>query len=117
MVAPAAALQRGPEGSLAYVVRPDQTVEARAVRVELQQGPDAVIGLGLEADSEWFALDTLDLRRSARPALSLLGEVAHRPLATYNADGALRASVVENQAFLRLGGSLERRRFELRFPR
>ncbi len=59
-----------------------------------------------EADSEWFALDTLDLRSSARPALSLLGEVAHRPLATYNADGALRASVVENQAFLRLGGSL-----------
>lgn len=59
-----------------------------------------------EADSEWFALDTLDLRSSLRPALSLLGEVAHRPLATYGADGALRASVVENQAFLRLGGSL-----------
>ncbi len=49
LIAPAAALQRGPEGSLVYVIRPDQTVEARAVQVDLQQGPDAVIAFGLNA--------------------------------------------------------------------
>ncbi len=72
-----------------------------------------------EAGSEWFALDTLDLRSRTLPALSLLGEVAHRPLVTYNADGALRVPVVENQAFLRVAGSMmvfDRLRLALSLP-
>lgn len=59
-----------------------------------------------EAGSEWFALDSLDLKSSLRPSVSLLADVAHRPLATYDAKGALRRRVVNNQAFLHLGGSL-----------
>jgi OOP family OmpA-OmpF porin len=72
-----------------------------------------------EAGSEWFALDTLDMRSRPLPALSLLGEVAHRPLATYSADGAVRAPVVENQAFLRVAGSMmvfDRLRLALGLP-
>ncbi len=49
LVAPVAALQRAAAGTLVYVVRADQTVEARTVRVALQQGPDALIAQGLEA--------------------------------------------------------------------
>ena len=59
-----------------------------------------------EAGSEWFALDTLDLKSALKPAVSLVGELAHRPLATYGAGGALRTAVVDNQAMLHLNGSV-----------
>jgi multidrug efflux system membrane fusion protein len=47
MVMPAAAVQRGPEGSFAYVVQADQTVQPRPVQIELQQGEEAVVGKGV----------------------------------------------------------------------
>jgi len=37
-VVPAAAIQRGPKGSFAYVVKPDKTVEMRPVKVSFTQG-------------------------------------------------------------------------------
>jgi multidrug efflux system membrane fusion protein len=47
IVMPAAAVQRGPEGSFAYVVQGDSTVQPRPVQIELQQGDDAVVGKGV----------------------------------------------------------------------
>ena len=45
---PAAAIQRGPQGSsFAYVVKPDNTVEVRAVKVALTQGNLSVIASGV----------------------------------------------------------------------
>lgn len=47
-VVPAAAIQRGPQGSsFIYVVKPDKTVEVRNVNVALTQGNDSLIASGL----------------------------------------------------------------------
>jgi multidrug efflux system membrane fusion protein len=46
-VVPAAALQRGAQGTFAYVVKPDQTVENRAIKVSLVQGDWASIDQGV----------------------------------------------------------------------
>ena len=48
LVVPATAVQRGPKGLFVYVIKPDQTVEARPVEVELTQGDLAVIRSGLK---------------------------------------------------------------------
>ena len=53
---PAAAVQQGPEGSLVFVVKPDDTVEARSVVVALRQGGMAVIERGLR-DGETVVTD------------------------------------------------------------
>jgi membrane fusion protein, multidrug efflux system len=45
---PAAAIQRGPQGTFVYLVKPDKTVEARTVALSLTQGTTAVITSGLE---------------------------------------------------------------------
>jgi membrane fusion protein, multidrug efflux system len=48
IVVPAAAIQRGPQGSsFTYVVKPDKTVEVRPVKVALAQGNVSVIASGL----------------------------------------------------------------------
>jgi multidrug efflux system membrane fusion protein len=47
IVVPAAALQRGPQGTIAYVVKPDKTVEVRTVTVALTQGTEAAVAQGL----------------------------------------------------------------------
>jgi len=47
IVMPAAAVQRGPDGSFAYVVQNDSTVQPRPVQIELQQADDAVVGKGV----------------------------------------------------------------------
>lgn len=59
-----------------------------------------------EAGSEWFVLDSLDLKSPLKPAVSLVGELARRPLATYGAGGVLRTAVVDHQATLCLNGSV-----------
>ena len=46
---PTAAIQRSPQSTYVYVVKPDHTVENRNVAVELTEGDDAVIQSGLAA--------------------------------------------------------------------
>ncbi|HTG31310.1 MAG TPA: MdtA/MuxA family multidrug efflux RND transporter periplasmic adaptor subunit [Thermoanaerobaculia bacterium] len=46
---PTAAIQRSPQSTYVYVVKPDHTVENRNVVVELTEGDDAVIQSGLAA--------------------------------------------------------------------
>jgi membrane fusion protein, multidrug efflux system len=46
-VFPAAAVQRGPQGTFVYLVKPDKTVEARTVALSLTQGNIAVVTSGL----------------------------------------------------------------------
>ena len=50
MVAPTAAVQRGPNGTFVYVVQPDNKVAVRPVTVSQQDEVQAVIAKGLEAD-------------------------------------------------------------------
>ncbi len=46
-VVPAAAIQRGPQGALTYVVNPDKTVEIRPVTVAMTQGNLSAVDQGL----------------------------------------------------------------------
>lgn len=55
--------------------------------------------------SNWFVLDSLDLRGHGRLALGVTGELGYRPLAIYDADGSLRSAIVEHQLFAHPGGS------------
>jgi multidrug efflux system membrane fusion protein len=50
IVAPTAAVQRGPNGTFVYVVQPDQKVAVRPVTVTQQDEVQAVIARGLEPD-------------------------------------------------------------------
>src|SRR5262249_9543930 len=56
---PAVAIQRGPRGTFVYVVRPDQTAEARPVTVGAMEGDDASIESGLPAN-EQVVVDGVD---------------------------------------------------------
>lgn len=50
IIVPAAAIQRGPEGSFAFIVKPDNTVEVRAVKVAQTQLNQSLIEEGLKPD-------------------------------------------------------------------
>ncbi len=50
IVAPTAAVQRGPNGTFVFVVQPDDTVAVRRVDVAQQDETQAVIGSGLNAE-------------------------------------------------------------------
>ena len=52
LVVPAAVVQHGPQGTFAYVVKADNTVEARPVTLAATQGDLAVIGTGLTAGEQ-----------------------------------------------------------------
>lgn len=47
-VVPSVAVQRGPQGTFVYVVKPDKTVEARPVTVALTQSNQSAIASGLQ---------------------------------------------------------------------
>ena len=49
VIVPAAAIQRSPQSTFVYVVKPDTTVEMRDVEVQLTQADDTVIRRGISA--------------------------------------------------------------------
>jgi OOP family OmpA-OmpF porin len=59
-----------------------------------------------ERGSEWFSLDTLDLRGAVRPALGVVGDYGWKPLVFYDANGHETRPLVTHQLFVHLGGSL-----------
>jgi OOP family OmpA-OmpF porin len=59
-----------------------------------------------EAGSDWFALESLDLRGELRPALSLVADIAYRPLVLYTRDGAELVPLVDGQFFYHAEGAL-----------
>jgi OmpA-OmpF porin, OOP family len=71
-----------------------------------------------ERGSEWFALDTLDLRGSLRPAAGIVFDYANHPFTVDGQNGS-RQVVVSDQAFLHAGISLvvlDRVRLGLNLP-
>ncbi len=65
-VVPAASLQRGTQGTFLYVVKPDQTAEARPVSIGPTQGDDVSITTGL-SPGESVVVDGADrLRQGSR---------------------------------------------------
>jgi OOP family OmpA-OmpF porin len=72
-----------------------------------------------ERGSDWFTVESLDLRGHARPALGLVLDYAYRPLAFYDQNGNVVTSLVSNQLFAHVGGSLvlwDRVRFGVNLP-
>ena len=59
-----------------------------------------------ERGSEWFVLDSLDLRGHVRPAAGVVGSWAYNPLVVYDRDGNYVSSLVEHQVFVHPGASL-----------
>ena len=52
VVTPSRAIQNGPNGQYAFVVRPDQSVELRPVKVARTEGDDAVVASGLTSGEQ-----------------------------------------------------------------
>src|ERR1700744_6169692 len=59
-----------------------------------------------ERGSEWFALDSLDLRGKIRPAIGVTGDYAFHPLDAYDQNGKYVTSLVRHQLFLDPSASL-----------
>jgi outer membrane protein OmpA-like peptidoglycan-associated protein len=59
-----------------------------------------------ERGSEWFALDSLDLRGHVRPAIGIVADYAYKPLVLYDASGDEKQALIKHQLFAHLGGSL-----------
>jgi multidrug efflux system membrane fusion protein len=72
LVVPAAVVQRGPQGTFAYVVGADSTARVRPIQVEATQGDTALIAKGLALDEEVIVEGQAQLRAGAavlaRPA-------------------------------------------------
>jgi len=74
LTVPATVPQRGPEGTFAYVIQPDQTVQARPIEVESSEGDLAIVARGL-SEGEQVVVDGQSQLRpgskvQARPSLS-----------------------------------------------
>jgi len=72
-----------------------------------------------ERGSEWFVLDSLDLRGHARWNAGIVMDGAYRPLSIFDANGDLRTELVRHQIFVHPGASLvlwDRVRFGLSVP-
>ena len=59
-----------------------------------------------ERGSQWFVLDSLELRGSGRPALGAVLDYQYRPLAVYDSNGSVRAAVVGHVLTAHIGGSV-----------
>jgi OmpA-OmpF porin, OOP family len=71
-----------------------------------------------ERGSDWFSVESLDLRGQLRPAIGVVMDGAYRPLVIY-ANGRTEESVVRDQVFAHAGGSLvlgNRIRFGFNLP-
>lgn len=60
---PTVAIQRGPQGTFVYVVKPDQTVDVRQITVGIIEGTQASIDQGL-SDGEQVVVDGVDKLRA-----------------------------------------------------
>lgn len=68
LVVPSTVPQRGPEGTFAYVVQPDDTVQPRPIEVELNAGDVSVIARGLAEGDRVVADGQSQLRPGSKVA-------------------------------------------------
>jgi outer membrane protein OmpA-like peptidoglycan-associated protein len=72
-----------------------------------------------ERGSEWFTLESLDLRGEARLAFGVVGDWAHKPLVLYAPDGSEGQALIKDQLFIHVGGGItvvDRLRFSVNLP-
>ena len=63
ILVPAVSIQRGPQGTFVYVVKPDNTADVRPVKVGVTEGTDASIESGL-AEGDQVVIDGADKLRA-----------------------------------------------------
>jgi multidrug efflux system membrane fusion protein len=61
VVAPSAAIQNGPAGQYVYVVKPNQTVEMRVIKIARAEGDDTVVASGLQPGEQVVIVGQLRL--------------------------------------------------------
>jgi multidrug efflux system membrane fusion protein len=61
IVAPSAAIQNGPAGQYVYVVKPDQTVEMRVIKIARAEGDETVVASGLQPGEQVVIVGQLRL--------------------------------------------------------
>jgi len=74
---PSAAIQRGPQGTFAYVVKADKTAEVRPLTVALAQGNLSAIGQGL-AEGEVVVTDGQDKLKAGMTVEATAASGGHR---------------------------------------
>ncbi|MGH9665496.1 MAG: efflux RND transporter periplasmic adaptor subunit, partial [Bryobacteraceae bacterium] len=86
VLAPAAAIQRGPEASYVYVVKPDETVDVRNVTVAAIQGDEAALRSGV-APGDVVVIDGVDkLQRGSKVAVRMADSAAESAMAAKAAE-------------------------------
>jgi multidrug efflux system membrane fusion protein len=65
---PAAVVQRGPQGTFAYVVGPDSTVTAQPIEIEVIQGETAIVTKGVKPGDQVVVEGQAQLRPGAKVA-------------------------------------------------
>jgi multidrug efflux system membrane fusion protein len=68
-VIPAGVVQRGPQGTYAYVIKPDKTVEMRSIKVGQTEGNLAIVESGLKPGEQVVADGQYKLQPGARVEL------------------------------------------------
>jgi multidrug efflux system membrane fusion protein len=91
LVVPATVPQRGPEGTFAYVIQPDQTVQPRPLEVEITEGEIAVIAHGLTEGEEVVADGQSQLRPGSKVAPRQAGRPREGAEGAPKTDGGTRA--------------------------
>jgi len=79
VVTPAESVQTGPKGTYVYVLKQDQTVELRPVKVDRTEGPDAVIASGVAPGEVVVVAGQLRLTPGARASPTRNGTPAKSP--------------------------------------
>ncbi|MBI5534993.1 MAG: OmpA family protein [Deltaproteobacteria bacterium] len=72
-----------------------------------------------ERGSDWFALESLDLRGHVRPAFGVVGDYGYKPLVLYDLNDNERAAIVRHSMIAHIGGSLvlwDRLRLGVSYP-
>jgi multidrug efflux system membrane fusion protein len=79
LVVPSTVVQRGPDGTFAYVINADQTVQPRPVEVDLTQGDTSIIAKGLNAGEAVVVDGQTQLKPGSKVAPRYAGEAAGKP--------------------------------------
>ncbi len=79
LVVPSTVPQRGPEGTFAYVIQPDQTVQPRNIDLELSQGDLAIVAKGLNEGEQVVADGQNQLRAGSKVAPRPTGQPGRAP--------------------------------------
>jgi multidrug efflux system membrane fusion protein len=79
VVAPTESVQIGPKGSYVYVLKQDQTVELRPVKIDRTDGPDTVIASGVAPGDVVVVSGQLRLTPGAKASPTRNGPPAKSP--------------------------------------